>query len=97
MKMEVDSKQLGQILKLLKSFEHELLAYRLLYEFVRDSEKFPLAELVGHLKQAKEVLQQEMNEKYDATIQTLSSTTDQASAFSALEFLSKWIPKGKPN
>jgi hypothetical protein len=96
MKMEFDSEQIHRYLTLLKSLEGEALAYRLLYEFVRDSERFPLHELTARLTEAKASVRQEMNAKYDEAIRMLAGIGDQASADRALEFLTKWTPKGSP-
>ena|ERR1700730_7096070 len=97
MKMEFDSEQIHRYLRLIKSLEWEVLAYRSVYEFVRDSERFSLYELGSRLTEAKAAIQPEMDAKYDEALQMLAGITDQASANRALEFLAKWTPKGRPN
>jgi hypothetical protein len=97
MKMEFDSEQIHRYLKLIKSLEGEVLAYRSVYEFVRDSERFSVHELVSRLTEAKAAVQQEMDSKYDEALQMLADITDQASANRALEFLANWPSKGRPN
>ncbi|MDQ1386676.1 MAG: hypothetical protein QOF56_130 [Acidobacteriaceae bacterium] len=97
MKMEFDSEQIHRYLKSLKALEAELLAYRLVYEFVRDSGRFSLHELVARLTEAKVVVQPEMDEKYDEALQKFGGITDQQSVLKALKFLAQWTPKGPPN
>ena len=89
--------QIHRYLKLIKSLEGEVLAYRMVYEFVRDSERFSVRELVSRLTEAKAAIQQQMDAKYDEALQMLAGITDQASANRALEFLAKWTSKGRPN
>ena len=60
MKMEFDSEQIHRYLRLIKSLEWEVLAYRSVYEFVRDSERFSLYELGSRLTEAKAAIQPEV-------------------------------------
>jgi hypothetical protein len=53
--------------------------------------------MITRLNEAKAKIGPEMDAKYDGALQTLASTTDQASALQALELLAKWTPKGRPN
>jgi hypothetical protein len=97
MKMEFDSKQIHNYLSLIKGFESELLAYRVVYEFVSRSGLFPVGELANRLIQARASVQQEMDEKYNETLRTLANINDQSSALAALKLLAEWKPKGPPN
>jgi hypothetical protein len=97
MKIEFDSEHIHRYLKSLKALEAELLAYRLVYEFVFDSGRFSQHELVTRLTEAKAVVQPEMDEKYDESLQRLVGISDQQSLLKALKFLAEWKAKGPPN
>lgn len=94
MKMEFDSEQIHRFIKSLKNLESELLACRVVYEFVLSSGRFSSQELEILLTGAKREVQLEMNKKYDEALQKLSGIHDQESALKALKFLAQWTPKG---
>ena len=94
--MEFEVEQALRFLKLLKSQESELLAYRAVYEAVQQTGRFP--DLVSLLSSAKSAVQSAMDAKYDPAMKLLEKATDQASLDGARQqFLATWIPKGKPN
>ena len=80
------------LLKVMKSLEGELIAYRAVYEAVEASGRFP--DLVWSLQAAKNVAQSEMNQKYDQAIEKLSTLRNEQEL---LEVLAKLDPKGPIN
>lgn len=96
MKMDFDVEQAVRLVKLLKSQEGELRAYRAVYEAVQQTGRFP--DLVSLLSSAKSSARSAMDAKYDPVMKLLEKATDQASLDGARQqFLATWIPKGRPN
>jgi hypothetical protein len=94
MRMDFDSSQVHSSLLLLKQLETWMLAYKLVFEFVAKSGRFSEFELYSKLQESQATVQLEMNDKYDAALQTLKETSDQAEALKALKFLAEWKSKG---
>jgi hypothetical protein len=87
-----DSLLYKKVFSLLRRSESELLAYRLVYEAVAASGRFP--ELANSLESAKHAVRCAMDVKYEAAIEKLSTAqTDQE----LLQLLETFDPTASPN
>lgn len=87
-----DSLFYKKVFSLLRRSESEVLAYRLVYEAVNASGRFP--ELASSLEAAKHAVRCAMEAKYEAAIEKLSAAQSEQEILQLLETLD---PQGAPN
>jgi len=97
MKTELESKQMRDLLTVIKSMEADLYAYREFYQYVLDSRRFDGSELVREFLRLKKIGDDEMSAKYGDALEALADESDPQSSDQALKLLAQWKPIGRPN
>lgn len=84
------------LLKNLKNLETELIAYRMLFQSLRQTKM--ILDLDEALQAAKHTAEKGMDEKYDKALETFWHIVDQGNLDQAVaEFLKSWNSKGPVN